>query len=114
MASPVPTSYRHKIPLVSATGTIATGYPWPGGVCTIECGGTFNGASITLNHSPDGGTTWFPIQTDNTTAGSPGVIAITGTTSINVFVGLGLIQIVVTGTTTSVTLFMTAMSSGQG
>jgi hypothetical protein len=33
-------------------------YPWG----TIDCYGTFDGGTVTIDMSPDGGTTWYTLQ----------------------------------------------------
>lgn len=54
-------SYVSKISLFSAQAANANGaaQSWPGGKGTFSAWGTFGGGTVTLQWSPDGGTTWL-------------------------------------------------------
>jgi hypothetical protein len=44
----------------------STAYDWPGGVGTFVCEGTWNSATVKMQMSPDGGTTWVDVGDDVT------------------------------------------------
>lgn len=39
---------------------------WPSGLGNVRCTGTFDGATVTLESSSDGGSTWLPVGADAT------------------------------------------------
>lgn len=43
--------------------------PWSGGVGVMSVTGTFDGATVTIHHSPDNGTTFIPTTAALTAAG---------------------------------------------
>ena len=44
----------------------STTYDWPGGIGQFIVEGTWNGATVKLHVSPDGGTTWLDVGSDVT------------------------------------------------
>ena len=44
----------------------STAYEWPGGIGQFIVEGTWNGATVKLQVSPDGGTTWLDVGSDVT------------------------------------------------
>jgi hypothetical protein len=96
-------AYMHKrnITLLSAAGATGAAMGWPGGIGTFVVSGTLAGATVALEMSLDGGTTWVPVDGMNAT----------GATAVRVELCESLVRASVTGGTAPV---ITAKLVGTG
>ena len=57
---------RHTLLTAVSTNSNGTAVQTEGGTMTFAAWGTWDGATVTLQYSPDGGTTWIPVGSDTT------------------------------------------------
>ena len=63
----------------------STAYDWPGGIGQFIVEGTWNGATVKLQVSPDGGTTWLDVGSDVTlTADNIGNFELNGVSNFQI------------------------------
>ena len=79
----------------STTGPSAA-TDWSGGRGTFSVVGTFDGATVQLEHSPDGGDTWVSVGSDT-------VLTAAGMGNFGVNAGQVRANVTISGTTQSVT-----------
>jgi len=61
-----------KVALLAAAAVTGAAVAWLGGTGVFTAWGTWNGATVTLNYSPDGGTTWIACGTFTTLTANGG------------------------------------------
>lgn len=61
----------------------STAFAWPGGPGTLVAQGTWGGATLSLEISADGGSTWVPLPIGVSEAGEPVPLALSDDAAVN-------------------------------
>lgn len=101
-------SVGYRVDLLSAASATGTGKRWIGGRAAFVAWGTFGGATVALEVSPDNGTTWVAVEGARTAATS---LTAAGTVVADVPAGLMVRASIAGGTGVSVSAALVSVDA---